>query len=258
MNPFDPNDGSRPSRLMLARLHTGELDADDAAAVEQAIASDPTLQLAMQDLDDARASTPPLDLVAIRSRVSTPPEPRAPVVPEPANRPRWHLFLPLIVAALVLFALVPTLAPTDPATAPYVGVRGDPTLFVHHLIGGALRDYDGRPLGQGESIGLSVHGGAATGVVVVSIDGNGTAKLMYPDAGIEPEPLEGDGRTVALPGTLILDDSPGPEVFLAIFDKNVREAFALAADQYDRGGVDALLRWAADDPMVDAVSVERR
>lgn len=249
---------SRMSRFLLDRYHIGELSEDEARAVEEALPWDPGARQHLADLEAARADVPPLDLERLRpaSVVRTPP-----AIPQPANRPRWHLFLPLIVAALVLLALVPTLVtPSDPGTIPseYVGVRGDRTLLVYQLIGGALRDYDGRPLQAGDSIGLGVHPDGATGVVVISVDGDGQATVLYPENGMDPEPLVGDGRTLSLPGTLILDDAPGPEALIAVFDRDVPDALSEAADRYDARGIDGLTDWADDDPNVDVAIVERQ
>ncbi|MFT6144866.1 MAG: hypothetical protein ACJAZO_002014 [Myxococcota bacterium] len=245
------------SRFLLDRYHIGELSDEQARAVEAALRSDPAARQHLAELDAAKSQVPVLDLERLRPKTVVR---ETPTIPEPANRPKWHLFLPLILAALILLAMVPALvAPTDPGTVAndYVGVRGDRSLLVYQLIGDSLRDYDGRPLAAGESIGLGVHPDGAMGVVVVSVDGEGQASVLYPESGMDPEPLVGDGRTVSLPGTLILDDAPGPETLIAVFDRDVDEVLSEAADRYDARGIDGLTDWADDDTNVDVAIVER-
>ncbi len=249
---------SRMSRFLLDRYYIGELSEEEAKAVEDALPWDPGARQHLADLEAARALVPPLDLERVRPTTVVH---EAPVIPEPANRAKWHVFLPLIVAALVLLAMVPTLvAPDSPETIPedYVGIRGDRSLLVYQLIGDSLRDYDGRPLAAGDSIGLGVHPDGATGVVVVSVDGDGQATVLYPENGMDPEPLVGDGRTVSLPGTLILDDAPGPETLVAVFDRTVPEVLSEAADRYEARGIDGLTDWADENADVDVAIVERQ
>lgn len=265
MSHPNPNDGSRPSRLLLARYHTGELEPDEAAALEAQLPAHPEARAYLAELDAARLAVPKLDLAALKRSVTPEEAPAPPPIPVPANRPRWAVLGALAavaVAALVALPLLqapsgdPTL-PVGPTPAPSVLVRGERALMVHHLQGDALRAYDGSPLAQGETIGLSVRPGGASGVVVISIDGDGQASVLYPAEGNEPEPLGGDGRSTPLPGTLILDDAPGPETLLAVFDRDVDDVLLEAADRYDEDGIEGLLDWAQADPDVDASVLQR-
>lgn len=253
------NDGARPSRFLLDRYATGELSEAERLDLEARL--DDAARAYLAELDAARAALPPLDLEALRSRAARPLV-AAPEIPEPANR-SLRLWFPLLVAALIVVALAPralrtTTIPEDPVTEPTIRVRGEGALLLFHLEGERLVAYDGRALGAGDAIGFQVRPGGYEGVVLLSLDAEGEASLLYPEVGAAPEPIDGDGRTVPLPGTIVLDDAPGPELFVAIFDQRVPEALAEAADRYGAGGAEAVREWAAEAAHVDVIAVERR
>ena len=47
-------------------------------------------------------------------------------------------------------------------------------------------------------------------------------------------------------------------LFVAVYDRSVTDARDEAERTFHDGGADALLRWADEDPDVDAVAVPRR
>ncbi len=70
-----------------------------------------------------------------------------------------------------------------------------------------------------------------------------------------PEQITGDGL-VALPGSIVLDDAPGPEIFLAVFDLSPTEARRLVEHAWRSGGSSGVMDLAHRRD-VDALTVER-
>jgi len=254
------NEGDRPSRLELARYATAELDDEARAAVEAWLADHPEGRQWLESLERARDQVAPFDADAIRARAARAEPDAAPAIPSPANRPSLAQWLtPLIaVAAVALFALLPGRVGTDRVDGPDIVFRGGATLQVHHLVGDRLQPYRGEPVGQGDVLGFKLEPGGHSGVVVLSVDGAGAVTVLYPDHGTAPERLVRDTGLIALPGSVILDAAPGPEVFVAVFDEQVGSARHEVEHAWQAGGADAVQEWAAAHPAADAVLVERR
>ncbi len=124
--------------------------------------------------------------------------------------------------------------------------------------GGELVPYvAGTPVGEGDVLGFRVRPGGHGTVVVLSVDGYGVVSPFFPDRGDEGVPLAGEA-VVALNGTVTLDNAPGPEVFVAVFDRAVQEAVRAARDAFSEGGHAGLVTWAEEAPHADAVEVTRR
>lgn len=240
---LEPNEGTRPSRLETGRRAAGEIAGDIADTDRLAI-------------EDARSCVAPLDVDALRARAAG--------RPPAATTNRWLRWVaPLALAAVALVVAVATLAPTDPAVDPsYIGVRGGDRLRLLTLGPGAvLQPWGGAALGEGDVVGVAVRPLDARGVVVLSVDGTGAVTTFWPEAGDVPEPLPAptaDGLA-ALPGTVVLDGAPGPEVFVAVFDRAPAAVAGEARRAWEAGGADGVRKWA--DGMGDAgdaIVVERR
>jgi hypothetical protein len=250
-----PNDGSRPSRLALDRYATGELDPQEAAAVEAALDDHARAHLAA--VERTRAELPELDVAHLRRRADV--EAASPAA-TPANDSqgfRWMGPIALVFAAAVALVIaVPRLTRTDP---PDVLFRGGEQLTVFEVQGDTRAPYEpGQPLGEGDVVGFGVTASGHDSVVLVSIDGTGGLAWFFPEtAGGAPVPLETDG-VVALPESITLDGAPGPEVFVAVFDRPAAEAAAEVERAYAEGGHEGLVRWAEATPGVEAVEVTRR
>jgi len=250
-----PNDGSRPSRLQLDRYATGELSPDEAARVERSL--DDASRAHLAAVERARAELPPLDVAALRRHAVV--ETAAPL-PAPANDTRgfrrWWLMGLALAAAISLFVLVPRAV--DPEASDIL-FRGGDLLTLYVVDGGDQEPYvPGTALGEGDAVGFAVDATGHTSVVLVSIDGNGTLSVLYPEhVGDAPHALSGVGR-VALPELVTLDDAPGPEVFVAVLDRPTAEAADDVLRIYQDGGSAGLLTWAAETAGVDAVEVTRR
>ncbi len=251
-----PNDGSRPSRLQLDRYATGELSADEAARLEASLDDPSRAHLAA--VEQARADLPPLDVAALRRRAVV--EPAAPLA-APANDTRgfrgWWMTGLALAAAVALLVLAPR-AFVDPEPSDVI-FRGGDLLTMYVVDGGDQEPYvPGTPLGEGDAVGFAVDATGHTSVVLVSVDGDGTLSVFYPEQIADaPHALSGVGR-VALPELVTLDDAPGPEVFVAVLDRPTEEAASEVQRIYQDGGHEGLLAWAAEAAGVDAVEVTRR
>lgn len=234
------NDGERPSGLRIDQHLTGEIDDPEVAAL---LAAEPD----RADLDAARAAVGPFDASALRARAA--------VEPVAANNTRFYGLVGLLLAAVLLLVAAPLLAtgpaPVDPT---YVGVRGS-ALSVFHLQAGELRPYDDRALGEGDVLGFRVDPGAHRDVVVLSVDGTGAVSVFWPASGDDAEPVRGPG---ALPGTVVLDGAPGPEVFVAVFGTTVPDARDAARRAWQSGGTEGVLDWARSTGDADATVVSRK
>jgi len=206
------------------------------------------LQTAEEDVEPAlveasvEARAP--DLKVWKSETAVP----APL-PKPANR-RW-----LVWGMLGLAAALATLVVYTGESPNTIRLKGAPSLQVFSLESGVLKPYQGTALGAGDVIGLQV-GGEAKTVAVFSVDGNGKISQFHPDEGQTALVL--DGRTEPLPGSITLDNAPGPELMIAVFDTPVSEARSTIDSQWKKGGYEALLRWDQGSESVDTVPVKRK
>jgi hypothetical protein len=235
------NDGQRPSHLELDRYATGEVQVEPRL--------DDASRRYLEALAETKRTMPALDIAAVRARA------KALDTPPAANNTRyyWVVAPVLLAVAALLFAL--GLQGEDP------GVRfrtsGD-GFALFQRSGEHLVAYEaGTPLGQGDVVGFKVVADGHREVVVLSVDGTGTVTVFYPEPGDRPEPLVGDGF-VPLPFTVKLDGAPGPEVFLAVFDKGVSEARSEVERTFQAGGHTGLQEWARTAPDVGAVEITRR
>lgn len=251
------NDGERPSRLLLARYATGELTGDERAAIEQWLADHPEGRAFLDEIEAARGQVAPFDAADLRRRAS--PVAEVPEVPVPANRPfplRW--LIPVLVAALALVVFLPRFHPDETARTPIsVRIKGDQSLFLYRLKGEELVPYRGEKLGKGDVVGFRVVPGGHSKVVLLSIDGTGTATVFYPQAGETEPPLPAGPGDVPLPLTVTLDGAPGPEVFVTLFDVDPARARTEALAAFQAGGAKGLEQWARAQHG-DAVPVEKK
>ncbi len=247
-----PNDGTRPSLLELGRYASGELSEAERAEVEARM--DDRARAWLDEVERARNALPAVDPGALRARAAIR---EAPSLPRAANTVKWFGAAALLAA--VFLGLVLGLSPRDPTVDPdYVGARGaEAPLRVHVFRDGALRPWSGDPVGEGDRLGFEVVATGHRGVVLLSVDGAGQVTVFWPASGDRPEPLGGEGP-VRLPGSVTLDGAPGPEVFVAVYDRSPSEAASEARRRWQSGGPEALSEWAARADDVAAVVMERR
>lgn len=252
---IDLNPGTRNSLLALDRLATGELDDAAADAVRGRLSDRDRAHLVALDAAPRRAFDP----AAIRARAAALPSPvEAPPTVAPANTTWAFVAALLALAAVVLLAARLTLpTATDPGPGEVRFKSGD-ALEVVQLVGDAPRDYvAGTAVGEGTVLGFRVNATGHSSVVVLSVDGRGQTTVFWPASGDEAEPLSGDGL-VSLEGSVVLDDAPGPEVFVAVYDRSVPDAVHLVEAAWSAGGAREVLTSADGEPGVHAVEVTRR
>jgi hypothetical protein len=255
-----PNEGDRPSRLQLARYHTGELEGAERTELETWLADHPEGQAFLDTLEAARAEVTPLDAKALRRRAAQLPD-EVPETPQPANRPLpWRLLIPLLAAALALLLVLPVVLSPDQVVVDdpdVIRIKGDEALVVYQLKSSGLVPYDGKALGSGDVLGFRVNPAGHGEVVLMSVDGAGTVTVFYPVEGETVQELPAEATDVPLPLTVTLDGAPGPEVFVAVFDTTPSQARDEAERTWQAGGAEAVMAWAQRNP-ADAVVVERR
>jgi hypothetical protein len=254
---IDANPGTRPSHLTLDRLAAGELSEAESATVRASI--DAAGQSHLDRVEAARTRLPALDLAAIRARAATAEASPLPDV-RPANTTWAFVGVFLAVAAVVLVLAKLSLAspPETVAGGGDIRFRAGDGLSVLQLVDDVPRDYvTGTPVKDGAVLGFQVVATGHHAVVVLSVDGTGQTTVFWPESGTEPEPLRGDGL-VALPGSVVLDDAPGPEIFVAVYDRDVPSALRLVQEAWATGGASGVLGQATELPGVHAVEVTRK
>ncbi|MCB9759255.1 MAG: hypothetical protein H6739_05405 [Alphaproteobacteria bacterium] len=238
------NDGSRPSRLAMARAYTGEAEppAGDAYGAWAA------------EVDAAKARLEPFDFEVLRAaaaRVDDAPAAR----PAPTKAPWWRSLwlVPVLAAAVVVMVMV--LPGEDTRTT---RAKGDVDLDFLVMRGGAVEPgEEGEVLRAGDRIQFTYRADGLDSLVLLSVDGEGTLSVFYPAQGDIPVSIIPGDRHV-LQGSIVLDDAPGPELFVGVFSpSSVDEARALVEDAWAKGGADAVEALRDTDPAVDVVRVSK-
>ena len=225
------------SRLVLARQATGEIPSDGA---------DPAFLAA---LEAEKARTPAFDWEALNARVAR--LDRGNVVSGPSTW--WRVArVAAPVLALAAAALLYVRAPSN-------RLKGDADLGFYLLRDGEVLPGDPDAVYHAGDRLQFTYRGPYDRLVLLSIDGNGTLTVFYPEYGETGVPLVPGERHV-LEGSIQLDDAPGPEVFLGFFGDSwtVTEARAFAEDAWRDGGADELVHAAEEEPTLVALPLERR
>jgi hypothetical protein len=142
-----------------------------------------------------------------------------------APRPGLRRLLPLLAACvplLALLVLVPGLLHEDG-----VRTKGDAFRVVASRAGGAPEllgpDAQVRP---GDALRFAYEAPEAGHLLVLELDGRGAASVFYPYGATTSAPLAA-GQRDFLPGSVVLDDAPGPESLFAVFSPRPIEAAPL-------------------------------
>lgn len=227
------NDGSRPSRLQIGRALSGEAPLSPEAEAHPATAEWRALV--------AAAAPPPFDAEAIRARAAALPAgeaPRGQLISLFRRSGPW-IAGGFALAAGLFFALKP------PPRANRLKGADVELGFDLRRDGQAFPGDATMPVRAGDSIRFDYTAGTAGSVVLVGVDGTGTVQTYWPEIGETPVSIA-PGQGV-LEGSILLDDAPGPEVFVASFSgessgvvaREVRAAYA-------SGGVSAVLALDAE------------
>ena len=227
------------SDLLLARILSGDATDAEARATEAHAAGCARCRAGLEEARAARGRFEqfvfPRTLGAVERRV---------------RRRRWlRIFAPLLVALPAAVAV--SIVATRPEVQPEVQAKGAPALLQLFAQRGerVFAVGEGERLQRGDRLRFSVQPGSAAFVTVGSVDGRGNASLYYPSTAVAALRAEGRDAGVAglLPGSIVLDDAPGPERIFALFsptpldDAQVRRALAVLA----AAGPDAIRRTRA-------------
>jgi len=160
------------------------------------------------------------DEIGVQQRFTASTMPRHLEALPPGRRPWSWLLVPVLVPALAA-ALLLVLRPLERRDdRPDLLVKGDLHLDAYASRGGrVLPVTPGAALSPGDQIRFVVTGlpaGRPLHALVASVDGRGAVSVYFPFGGTASAPLEGPGPQV-LPGSVVLDDAPGPERVFALF-----------------------------------------
>ncbi|MBM4393532.1 MAG: hypothetical protein FJ090_20605 [Deltaproteobacteria bacterium] len=221
------NDGSRPSRLAIGRHRAKEIELPPEQAESAAAAA--------WNAEIDAAQPPPLDIAALRRRAEA--DPPDNLVPLFRRVVTYLGAAAAMAAAAVLAVRVPDGEPTN-------RTKGEVDLgFYVFRDGEAFPGDPSDAVRAGDQLQFTYHPAGFNQLVIVGIDGNGTAQVYFPDEDEAPLTVTPGERHV-LEGSILLDDAPGPEIFVGFFDGTEPEEAArelrLAWNAGGRKAIEAL------------------
>lgn len=202
----------------LRRLHFREVSGPEASTLQARLHSCPECQSRLHSLEAEAAAFAEQVNVGVQSaeilqRLSRAPEPRSPWA---WLRQPWVPGL-LAAAAALLFLLPMTLSPetTGPSTRLKGGGGVALTMYVKDD-SGVHPGPDGTRLTEGDQIQFRYAAAGHPYLFVISVDARGVVSALYPEVPTQSIKVQTEGTHV-LDGSVILDDSVGPERIYAIF-----------------------------------------
>lgn len=256
METFPPGllDAEDLASLAVSKTNTTHPDDPSTQPFAEERTSEPVAQGALEE-----ATPRPVDAPVSANAARPSSEGRVSPAPQAANRPMWMFLAPLAALAASALIAVGIGLSGGPSDQPGVRFRGSGDLELRVLDGAAMRAYDGKPVSPGATVGFAVAPGAHHTVVIVSVDSTGLVSPWIPASGQGSAPLgAADAALIALDGSVTLDATPGPEVFVAVFDKQASDVMTDVAARFKSGGTAGVRAWADEAPDVDAVVVEKR
>ncbi|MFP2928099.1 hypothetical protein ACLESO_23440 [Pyxidicoccus sp. 3LG] len=182
------------------------------------------------------------ELASLRSHFTVNVLPRT--VPALRRPPAWHSawrwWVPALAAATA--AMLVVLVRPVTADGPEFGVKGGATLQLYaHRSERTWKVEEGEALAPGDQVRFRVDGGGLPYALVVSVDGAGQVNTYYPFDGTQSVLLPVRG-VAELPGSIVLDEAPGPERLFALFSREplAFEAVAPALREIAAGGADTI------------------
>jgi hypothetical protein len=261
------NPGDRPSRLELGQLWSGEATGADAERLRVQADAQPAAGDYLAALDGERAQVPTFDAEILRKRafrIAEDDQRQAAPATSAPRRAWWRALLPITAsvaaAAVAVVALLPGPSTRAGHVTPYLadGSKGSGGIEFY-----LLRDDEVHPGSEdelhwaGDRIQFRYRTTGESSLVLVSVDGNGGLNLYYPDSGDEPLPII-PGERVTLDGSIILDNAPDFELFLAYFGhSSVGEVMDEVEGIFEEEGREGLLLLAEDYPDVDAIFLHK-
>jgi hypothetical protein len=153
---------------------------------------------------------------------------------------RWSLFVgPALAACLLVIAKLPPKT-TDPEP-PAVRAKGEALQLFGRRAGRVFAVRAKDPLKPGDEVRFVVQPAGQPYVLIASIDGAGKANVYYPFGGSTSAQVAAAPQ-VELPGSIVLDATPGPERVVALFSRRplaVKDVTA-ALEVLGRGGPQAI------------------
>lgn len=206
------------SMLVLDALAAGQLPADEQDAARTHVAACPRcagdLAQAEAAVSTFRREVFPRTIDAIGSRVRP--------------RPWWQRMAPLLVPVVAAAALLLWLnrkpdAPSIEETHDDIRVKGAITFKVFAKRGDSVISVvDRAKLASGDAIRFIAAARSDRYLIVGSVDGRGKATIYFPYNGTRSAAVT--STPTELPGSIVLDDAPGPERLFALFSTEPLEA----------------------------------
>jgi hypothetical protein len=154
---------------------------------------------------------------------------------EQARRRRWRwvgvgLLVPVAATFLVVLS---GRGPRPPEVAePEFGVKGGPGLLVAARRGSRVFPVSAKePLRAGDQIRFVLDSVRHPFLMIASVDGAGHANIYVPYEGKESLAVEAKGQQsrIEIPGSIIIDETPGPERLFAFLSQRPIEAAKVRA-----------------------------
>jgi hypothetical protein len=232
---------SHPSSFELDALAMRALAEEDRTRVERHLAECDVCRSASEVSARDRAhfteavfarSLPSLKQRLLWSRLFTP-------------RARGVLWALPAAAAVALVAVWAFHGGDHPDLHPAIAAKGDPSFVLYVQKGtGVLPVTSGHEaVAPGDGVRFVVRPSGFSHLLIVSVDGAGHPSVYFPYEGRESAAIQDDGE-ITLPGSIVLDRTPGPERIFALFSQRPIQAAAVIAPLRDLGGrgADAIRR----------------
>ena len=214
------------SHLQLARFQTDDMSAPEARAVQEHLDGCEKCRSLLTEMTANAAeysAREAVHLEQLTARLTEQPTASDADIRERPWMRRVAVFsgLAAAAAAIVVFAFVFEFGPDAPDGDPSIAFKGSTALEVTAARDGeTFAVKDGTHLRAGDAVRFTLTADRPGYVTVFSVDGKGMVSPFYPAAAlsVDAAPLEmpSAGKQV-LPGSIILDDAPGPERFVALF-----------------------------------------
>lgn len=215
------------SAFTLDALDLNGLEAEEAARAREHVASCERCRGELEAGQAARAHFQ--ENVLARS---------LPGIQERARTPAWRgpwmtrIAIPALAAAAALVLItrardIPreqSLPPGSEEPPPALGMKGTAGLQVFASHGDQVFPvHDGSQLAPGDRIRFVVTPAGLHYVLIASVDGAGHTTIYHPYGGTRSSAL-GDAPRIEIPGSIVLDSTPGPERIHALFSRTPLEA----------------------------------
>ena len=238
---LDINEGSRPSQLTLDLEALGEQKIGEGGEEAR--------QRHRDALAAARREVAPFDAAALRARAKP---------AEVVSLSRWRSRRYALVGGLAAMAAATLLMVQPGEPQPDVRAKGGPQLGWMVLHDGEVRIGDGNTaVHPGDRIQFT-WAGDADDMVLVGADGSRELRVLWPsDPSAGPVPLDGDSGM--LDGSVELDEAPGPELFVAVFNPDSVDAAVkqVSAALGDGRSADDLVDWGDSRRDVDVLLIPK-